>query len=49
MNIGKAILERSIDLVIEQTNNRQDKNYGDLWNNRKIYSIESFISSYDAI
>jgi len=41
-NYDKAILIKDETLVIEQTKNRKEKNYGDLWNEQNIYKYENF-------
>lgn len=45
-NADKAILEKDTELVNEQSNNRQERNYGDLWDNQNIYKTEGFTSYY---
>ena len=41
-NYDKAILIKDETLVIEQTKNRKEKNYGDLWSEQNIYKYENF-------
>ena len=41
-NVELAILEKDVGLVIEQSSNREEKNYGDLWNDQNIYKFEAF-------
>ena len=45
-SVEKAILEKDTELVIEQSNNRQEKNYGDLWDNQNVYKTEAFTTYY---